>query len=69
VTVNAYYGADSTPASPIGSDASSKPFAGSLAPGATAEGSYAFSVPDGQTGDLTISVSKAPGQPLVVFGR
>ena len=69
VTVNAYYGAGSTPASPFESDASSTPFSGSLAPGASAEGSYSFSVPTGDQGSLVVSVGKAPGQPIVVFGR
>jgi len=69
VTVNAYYGAGSTPAPPFGSDASSTPFSGTLAPGASADGSYAFSVPEADQGTLVVSVGRVPGQPIVVFGR
>jgi hypothetical protein len=69
VTVNAYYGADSTPAPPIGSDASSTPFSGTLEPGASADASYSFSVPTEDQDTLVVSVGRVPGQPIVVFGR
>jgi hypothetical protein len=69
VTVNAFHGSDQTPAAPLVSDTSSTPLAGSLAPGASANGSYAFSVPEGDIDSLVVSVSRGAGSPLVVFGR
>jgi hypothetical protein len=63
VTVNVYYGDDEVPAAPI--DSRGTPFSGSLAPGATATGSYGFSVPEGE--DVIVTLSKSPGSPLVVF--
>lgn len=69
VTVNAYSGADATPAAPLSSDGSSAPFTGSLAPGATASGVYAFSIADGTSDSVVVTVSRGAGSPLVVFGR
>jgi hypothetical protein len=68
-TVNAYYGADATPAAPLSSDGSSAPFAGSLAPGESATGTYAFGTGDGAGDDIVVTVGRGAGSPLVVFGR
>jgi hypothetical protein len=69
VTVNVFSGSDQAPASPLLSDESSTPLAGSLAPGASTTGSYAFTVPEGDSDSLVVSVSRGAGSPLVVFGR
>ena len=68
-TVNAYFGSDETPASPLASDGSSAPFSGSLAPGATATGVYAFGIADGADDTVVVTVGRGAGSPLVVFGR
>ena len=65
VTVNAYYGADRIPASPVTSDPASAPFTGTLESGATARGSYVFSVVENEP--VTITVSKDAASGLVVF--
>lgn len=67
VTVNVSYGADGAPAAPVFGDASSQPFAGTVAPGATATGVYLFSVPEDGRGKVAISVSHAALSPIVVF--
>ena len=66
-TVNAYYGPRQAPATAIFGDPSSKPFAGTAAPGASAKGVYVFDVPRAGRGDVTITVSYAPLSPIVVF--
>jgi hypothetical protein len=68
-TVNAYYGPDATPASPLTSDGSSAPFSGSLAPGATATGVYAFGIAEGAGDALVVTLGRGAGSALVVFGR
>lgn len=65
VVVNAYYGSDSVPASPVESDA--KPFHGSLKDGATAKASYVFSVPKGMSDDLVVTVSRGESSSVVVL--
>src|SRR5690554_87021 len=67
VTVNAYYGADLTPASPYFEPADAK-FSGTLAPGAAAEGRYVFRVPEADLGSVVITVSRGAGSPVVVLG-
>ena len=68
-TVNAYFGSDAIPASPLPSDGSSAPFSGSLAPGTTATGVYAFGIADGADDTVVVTVGRGAGSPLVVFGR
>lgn len=69
VTVNAYFGADTQPASPFDSATEGEPFTGSLAAGAKASGTYVFSVPEGQDDALVVTVSKDASSPLVTFTR
>lgn len=66
VTVNAYYGADKTPAAPY-SQPSDAAFPGTLAAGATVQARYLFSVPESEQGSVVITVSKSAGEPIVVF--
>ncbi|HXD62002.1 MAG TPA: hypothetical protein VN619_08755 [Lacisediminihabitans sp.] len=66
VTVNAYYGSAMTPASPVGTQ-DDKTFGGNLGASKTASGSYEFSVPKDQQSSLVITVSRAAGEPIVVF--
>jgi hypothetical protein len=67
VAVNAYYGPDKTPASPVLVQSAQGRFDGALAAGATAKGRYVFSVPSEQRDSVIITVSPAPGVALVVF--
>jgi len=69
VTVNAYYGSDTQPASPFDSETEGEPFSGTLASGGTATGSYVFSIPEGQDKDIVVTVSRGADSPLVVFRR
>lgn len=66
-TVNAYYGSASTPASSVEGDSASKPFTGTLKPGATATAVYVFTVPAADSGDVTLTLSDQAGAQLVVF--
>jgi hypothetical protein len=67
VAVNMYYGADRTPASPL-DDPSQRPFGGTmLAPGATADGVYVFSVPADARNAVTVEVGYQAGAPLLLF--
>ena len=66
VDVNAYYGSDRKPATPIVSKSGSSGFTGTLAAGATAKGRYVFSVPEDQQNSVVITVSKSAGAPIVV---
>ena len=68
VTVNAYFGLEIQPAPPFDSDTEREPFAGTLATGETARGTYVFGIPEGQE-DVVVTVSKSPDSPLVVFRR
>lgn len=66
ISVNAYIGADRTPAGGLvkpGGD----PFEGALAVGKTAKGVYVFTIPKGQRGDVTLTVDYRAGQPAFVF--
>jgi hypothetical protein len=66
VTVNAFYGADRTPASPY-SQPGDEAFPTTLAPGATASARYLFSVPTEAQSSVVITVSTSAGGPIVVF--
>lgn len=66
VTVNAYYGADSTPASPY-SQPPAEAFPDTLAAGASAKARYLFSVPADARDSVIITVGKSAGEPIVVF--
>ena len=67
VTVNAYYGADRTPAPPYFEPADAK-FSGTLDPGKAADGRYVFRVPEAEQASTVITVSRGAGSPLVVLG-
>lgn len=67
VTVNAYYGANRTPASPVSSDPAVSAFHGDLAAGKNAQASYVFTVPKDQRAGVVVTVSQSAGSPLVVF--
>lgn len=64
VVVNAFYGANKTPASP--NPSSDTPFTGSLAKGATAEAAYVFLIPKG-SGPVEMQFSYSTTQPVAVF--
>lgn len=66
VSVNAYHGAEYTPASPL-DDPSRSEFRGTLAAGGTAEGVYVFSVPADARDLVTLEVGYTAGAPLLVF--
>lgn len=66
VAVELTHGADAVPASPL-DDPSRAPFDGSLAPGATAEGVYVFSVPADDRRIVSVSVGYRAGAPFLVF--
>gem|GEM_PF-3472899 len=66
VVVNAYTGADRTPAGAI-MQPGGKPFGGSLAAGNSAEGVYLFSIEEADREDVTITVDYGVGEPVVVF--
>lgn len=66
VSVNLAYGPDRTPASPI-DDSSRRPFTGVLSPGDSAEGTYVFTVPEGQRDQLSLEVGYRAGAPVLVF--
>jgi hypothetical protein len=66
VGVTLTHGADQTPASPL-DDPSADPFGGSLEPGATAEGTYVFSVPEGDRDLVTLSVGYRADAASLVF--
>jgi hypothetical protein len=64
IAVNAFYGNAKTPASP--SPTSDKPFSGSLARGASVDGSYVFLLPSGAN-PVELQFSYATNQPVAVF--
>lgn len=66
VAVTMAYGTEGTPASPL-DDASRRPFAGSVAPGEEADGTYVFTVPADARGTVTIEVGYQPGAPRLLF--
>ena len=67
VVVNAYYGSAGTPGIQINGDPASKPFTGSLKPGAKATAVFVFNMPVSKRGDATITVSPSPTLPIAVF--
>lgn len=66
VTVNVYYGADKTPASPYSQSPNDK-FPGTLAAGKSATARFLFNVPKGSLHSVIVTVSRAAGQPIIVF--
>jgi hypothetical protein len=66
VAVSMTYGAESTPASPLG-DPSTAAFSGTLEPGASADGVYVFRIPTDARSSVTVSVGYQPGAPYAVF--
>jgi hypothetical protein len=66
VQVTMSHGDDETPASPL-NDPSVAPFTGTLAAGASAEGRYVFSVPEGRRDMITVTVGYLAGAPFLVF--
>jgi hypothetical protein len=63
--VDLRHGADQVPASPF--SLGTTPFAGALAPGATASGVYVFGVPVERRSQVRIYVNAQPELPAVVF--
>lgn len=66
VTVNLASGEDLLPAPPL-ADPSARPFAGVVAGGASAQGAYAFSVPEEVRDSITITVNYTAGSVTAVF--
>ena len=66
VAVDLATGPDRTPASPL-DDPSEVPFSGTVAPGATAQGVYVFTVPTDARALVTVSVGYQAGAPFLVF--
>jgi hypothetical protein len=66
VQVTTTYSDEQTVASPV-NDPSVSLLGGSLSPGATASGTYVFSVPADQRDVVTVTVGHAAGAPLLVF--
>lgn len=66
VAVTATYGSAQTPASPS-SGSPSAPFGGSVAARQTATGTYVFTIPVDQRGNVTVSMSYTANQPTVLF--
>jgi len=66
VAVDLSYGAELTPASPLG-DPSTAPFAGMVQPSGEATGVYVFSVPAGERDLVNLSVGYQAGAPFLVF--
>lgn len=64
--VNAYYGADRTPANALVKPGG-RSLSGTIASGASQDAVYIFSIPEDERGDVTITVDYAPGQPAIVF--
>jgi hypothetical protein len=66
VAVNASYGPDRTPASPL-DDESQRSFTGLVEPGESADGVYVFSVPADARDQVTVEVGYQAGAPLLLF--
>lgn len=66
VQVTMALGEERAPASPLNDD-SQAPFAGSLAPGASGDGRYVFTVPQDRRDLVTVTVGYRAGAPFLVF--
>ena len=66
VTVNLFYGAEATPASPI-DDSSQQLFAGDLPAGEAAEAVYVFGVPSDMRDAVTVEVRHRADAPRLIF--
>lgn len=66
VAVNLFYGAERIPASPL-DDPSRARFTGMVAPGASGEGVYVFSLPTDVRDRVTVEVGYQAGAPLLQF--
>ena len=66
VAVDLATGTDRTPASPL-DDPSEVPFAGTVAPGDSAQGVYVFTVPADARAVVTVSVGYQAGAPFLTF--
>lgn len=66
VAVNLYTGSDGVPAVPV-TEQAGPALHGSLAPGASARGTYAFTVPVAQRGEVTVTVGVGPQIGTAVF--
>ncbi|MBC7631677.1 hypothetical protein [Aeromicrobium sp.] len=63
--VNAYYGADNTPATPLSTGTTA--LAGSLAGGRSKTGTYVFRVPKAELGRVSIELDLSIGDPVTLF--
>lgn len=66
IAVNAYIGAAKTPAGGLVKPGAA-PFEGTLDVGESAEGVYVYSIPEGERGDVTVTLDYRAGQPAFVF--
>ncbi len=66
VQVQVTYGAGHVPAVPA-NHATTTPFSGTLKPGDSATGTYAFAIPTNQQNDVTVAVWYAQGKPTVLL--
>jgi hypothetical protein len=63
--VNAYYGADSSPAQPLTSGTAA--FPASLADGASATGTFVFTIPASARASVVVTVDTSVANPVVAF--
>lgn len=66
VVVNAYYGADRTPAGTAMTPGGA-PFEGAIEAGASAQGVYLFTIPEQDRNNVTITVDYLAGEAIAVF--
>lgn len=64
--VNLFFGADQSPATEL-SASGGAPFAEAVAPGATEQGTFVFTVPTDQRDQVRIAVDYSAGVPIVLF--
>lgn len=64
--INVTYGSEATPATEV-SGPGRQPFAGQIAPGASATGTFVFLVPSEERGAVSISLEYRAGAPIAVF--